>query len=709
MERGEGHRDSERPKREHPEYRSEGEHPERESWEKREREAYENLRRSNWEHRMEKALKNLDGLAWEIKKSKAQERLRKELERESEDSLNEKPTNTDPCDIERINCDINNLRESSPNEADLDEEPRKLHDKLGVDGAGRRLCASANEPEFLADRLKEIEPEAAHSERDHPEVSDHKRKYGKTEVSMYSPEVRGTPIDSMDELRDIVDNDYPGLKTNKAFGKWMKQAEQNMELYQKHRDNPELGGRDMKQHARDIGANRNAAWKWIHSDTPPNIYKYLKEAMTKEEGRELAERLRGNLEGVRNMKDLRKRLDSFYLKKELEQRKAHTKYLEQSRRFFKYLRAMEKGGLHNDMARAAGASRKTAEHWRDGERPRYVRIAVDVPHAPPSRGHKWLPTRLEGKSFKDFIEVPKKVRKWEDVQSVLDQLKPLDTPRMKHLEKRFGAISDAEAFGYISGLVASDAGFNRHGVNERLALSLSKKYGWSEAVGEAMCHSLGKFGIDARRVSDRTKEYVWKGERHETHYANWTSNSSPVLNWMKRSAMNYDVPSSKRPLDAPWMLKAPEDFRKAFIQGAADGDGWATTDRFGISTNDNASFYKKMMTTLGIESRASSERVESSRNDSIQQAASLPFFRHAFGRQEKLEELSDMSRAGKDAGFTSQEERELIRSLHKEGLSSSEIRQQIWRKMGIARSTVAIWRITRDFVPSSLTDIDNCV
>ncbi|MFW9888676.1 MAG: hypothetical protein ACFFER_10860, partial [Candidatus Thorarchaeota archaeon] len=89
-------------------------------------------------------------------------------------------------------------------------------------------------------------------------------------------------------------------------------------------------------------------------------------------------------------------------------------------------------------------------------------------------------------------------------------------------------------------------------------------------------------------------------------------------------------------------------------------------------------------------------RFEASRIDSIERAASLPFFGHAVGRQDQLRELAEMSSAGKDAGYISPEERAMIWAFHKKGMSSGEIRKEIWNRMGIARTKVAIWRVTKD-------------
>jgi hypothetical protein len=95
---------------------------------------------------------------------------------------------------------------------------------------------------------------------------------------------------------------------------------------------------------------------------------------------------------------------------------------------------------------------------------------------------------------------------------------------------------------------------------------------------------------------------------------------------------------------------------------------------------------------LGIHSTPGIKRSQINRSKDIQNAAELPLFKHASGRQEKLEKLSEMYRVSPHAGRMNGSEKMLIQQLTNQDYSTGKIRERIWGDLGISRSKATIWR-----------------
>lgn len=100
---------------------------------------------------------------------------------------------------------------------------------------------------------------------------------------------------------------------------------------------------------------------------------------------------------------------------------------------------------------------------------------------------------------------------------------------------------------------------------------------------------------------------------HGKEQYKWMSENSPVLRWMRHSCLGYDdTAKTYQKVDASWMLSAPENLRRSFLQGFADGDG-------GVGTSESKTFVR----SDGIES--------------LKKALEIPPFRHADDRIADLE------------------------------------------------------------------------
>ncbi|MHA2023530.1 MAG: hypothetical protein ACTSWQ_07700, partial [Candidatus Thorarchaeota archaeon] len=513
---------------------------------------------------------------------------------------------------------------------------------------------------------------------DSEKETDFDKRGKRRKIKMLAPKIHGPKFKSYDEFKAKVHQDYPGLAKNPQFKQWMKDARDYWKIWEIKQQNPTIIPEGLRQKAREMGVKRTKADGVIHQEKIPTIYVNIEKAMTKQEGLERVRALKESLNGASSFDEMRRKLGTFYLSSELKQLPGDEMHEKYSKLFYKMIDALSDGGLHTDIAREAGIRGRNVGSWINGDLPRHPRIASEIPNEPPKDGHKWLPLRLEGKSFTDWIQVPEKIERYEDVKGVLDQLQSLENKQMNDWETRFGKLSKDEAFGYSLGAICSDGGFYRHSMIERFNISLGKKYDWSEAFGEGVCHSLGKLGIASNRISDSSSDYVWENEERTSECMIWISENSPLLNWMKRSVLGFALNGSRSKIDADWLKSSPDVVRRSYIQGVADGDGWVSSMRTGISSNSESKIYSEILETLGIVSSASAQRVVIMRRDDIQRAAELPLFRYAYGRQDKLDTLSKMYESSPKAGFMSDDEKQIIREMSNKGSGPSDIRMEIW-------------------------------
>jgi hypothetical protein len=127
----------------------------------------------------------------------------------------------------------------------------------------------------------------------------------------------------------------------------------------------------------------------------------------------------------------------------------------------------------------------------------------------------------------------------------------------------------------------------------------------------------------------------------------------------------------------------------AFLQGLADGDGYASIRSFnaGIATLTNHTFLNELLNTFNIFPTVEKSKVRIGRYDDIVNASKLPLFKHAKRRQEQLEELSKLiGLLDRSYGKVPREEIDIIMEMHGRGMTCGEITESLWVNHGIARS-----------------------
>jgi hypothetical protein len=380
-------------------------------------------------------------------------------------------------------------------------------------------------------------------------------------------------------------------------------------------------------------------------------------------------------------------MKTFYLLEFQKLLPNYKKEYELVKEFYRFLEALEKGGLYSDITKRGQLSMGRTKARRLEHRfPRLVTIATLIPEDPPRRGHRWIVLEVKNGQPQRFIQVPLSIRSVNDIAGVLDQLVPLKSKKMKTWLQRFGSIPRLTAFMYLLATLVSDGFFTRrNGASTALGISLSTKYPWSESFGEMFCYCLGLFGFKAGRIKNSVSKNK-AGEEIEN--MNWLSSASPFFLWIRNSLLGLSIDRKKsgQPIGSEWILGFPKELLIPFIQGIADGDGFASIRRLhaGISTKHNKEFIRHVLRILGIESMEYSNGLMISKKRAIEAAARIPIFRNSDGRLNRLRELHRMLSSIRRTRVSSSE-LEAFMKLHEQGLNSGEIVATLWAENGIIR------------------------
>jgi hypothetical protein len=366
-----------------------------------------------------------------------------------------------------------------------------------------------------------------------------------------------------------------------------------------------------------------------------------------------------------------------------------------------------------------------------------LKLAIQIPSEKPKEGWAWVDIERaedgEGdkRTIRRWVQVPLKLTEY-NIQEVIEILGiPKDTEersryfrmlescgisREQYYEWKaeFGAIETYEqkmdAFLYMIGVMLSD-GDIRMDDEGRLAtsarLSSSSSYYWSKRMCDYFSYCWCSLGIP---VGKGTLEFSTPPTRKDKfgslfpRYKVETKNIG-FFRWYHKEVLG--LPEDGNHTDfcsrAEWILKLPERFRVAFLQGFFDGDGivnsMAVTPNLGTASETQTDFIYKVMKSLGIScvksTRRRGERSIRIRTESFQDAVSRPLFRYADGRLKAVQRLSEMQAVMREDSFSRRTTRyqQLICKIGKDtGRSPSRIAQILYEQIGI---TSDIWTIKK--------------
>ena len=511
-------------------------------------------------------------------------------------------------------------------------------------------------------------------------------------VKMRFPVIRGKEIRSIEQLRELIERDFPTFKERKDYQELLHTAEQYFIVKEESSGRAFFRADELPVLEKRTRRSTETVSQWLIGKAFPMVFDMLGNALSVREAKIVSRRLVRKLKGVISFETMLQRLSTLYILKDLSTLPAY-KDTRFAKGFYAMLEALAEGGLNTDLARKSGLDVKELRtRLLEYSLPRLVRIASQIPPGEPREGFKWLPMRiLHSDVLKSFIQVPAEIRSPEDVYAVLKQLKPVTNPQMAKWRKRFGYIDRRTAFLYALGSLVSDGSFTRRtGTSSAVTMSLSAGYAWSERFGEAFSYCLGRNGIVCRFLGER-KRGVTRPQLL------WRSTSSPLFAWVMRTLLGLDrIAKTNSRIRAEWVLALPRKLRVPFVQGWADGDGYASVRTFtpGISSKMNKDLLKRLLDSLGVASNIVTNGVAISRTESVIRASRLPLFRMAVDRQGRLEAISQMINSMKWTPV-SKDELKIILQLHRQGHTFGEITVLLWAEYGIARRPTTIRNIIR--------------
>jgi hypothetical protein len=511
--------------------------------------------------------------------------------------------------------------------------------------------------------------------------------------------VRGKEVSSYSEFRTLVERDFPWLKERPDYSRLLHVVRVYFKARRKFGKKHNATRKEIVEFAENNDVSHQTVIEWIVGRSQPMAQNLLDNSLSITEARMELDAILKKLNGVENLEEYRRRMKTFYLIESLKSRSNYRKEYELVKEFFRFLDALKKGGLFTDIVNRGILKLSTTKQRRLYHRfPKLISIAASIPRESPTRGHKWIPLKINKRGLpQNYIEVPSKIHRVSDLDKVLGRLSPLKTKRMKDRIKRFGDIPRLIAFMYLLGALVSDGSFGRRdGISTRTRISLSAEYAWSETFGEAFCYCLGLFGIKAGRI----KNSVRKNECGEDiEMMNWSSSASPIFLWIRNSLLGLymDAPKNEQPIRAEWIHQMPEELIVPFLQGLADGDGYASVRSLnaGIGTKHNKEFIQRLLSQIGIDSIDEGTGIEIHRKESLQIVSQLPLFRYANSRQFRLNSIIEMISSMKWTKV-SDKEREKILEYHREGFNANQIGPLLYAEFGKARRSGTIQKVIKD-------------
>ena len=344
-----------------------------------------------------------------------------------------------------------------------------------------------------------------------------------------------------------------------------------------------------------------------------------------------------------------------------------------------------------EISKATGINVGSVRRWtRFEQKPKLAHfLALCLKLGPPSDGWVWLSmnnTSGHAMPLGPFIQVPKAVLNWSDVERVLNHTAPLAPFELD--------FSRAYMFGFLVGMIIGDAAKSRSEKWHRhLGLVLSKKYETNQKIGQFTCLCANSVGLRMHRVADQPRP---EGRPHG--FYEWVSQASPLVDWIFNVLLGlkdgerttYDAVKMR------WASNSPEEFRRGLVQGIAESDGSVAiasqTVEFWIGPNWD--FLKDVLMTFGVRSFRNREALSVTKGQIKNLGVIPPFAPHLrtvrYKRFEKLVRAQHIQH-GKRIPV---EIREFIVANYK-GLSVPKSSEKVVDRFGIVLSFEAVQRWAR--------------
>ena len=200
---------------------------------------------------------------------------------------------------------------------------------------------------------------------------------GTRKVKMYSPEVRGREVSSAEELRDMVDQDIPGMTEHRNYEKMMNQCENHFKTEEHFCNRKMVSSSEIHKFSEEINESEKTVRDWVVECARPLIYPTLESAMSKQEAEEKIGKVREKLHGVDSYEKLQERLDHPYHDAHTKTLVSYPKDLESARKYYEFLDEMTKGGTIADVSKRVGFGQGSGSKYLEGRITRLINKAIE--------------------------------------------------------------------------------------------------------------------------------------------------------------------------------------------------------------------------------------------------------------------------------------------------------------------------------------------
>jgi len=493
------------------------------------------------------------------------------------------------------------------------------------------------------------------------------------EIQVFVPRIYGNKIAGVNELRNLIAEHLPRLLSEPEISGFIDEARNHISLTNEVAQRTQIGANDLRTISERLKIPYSTARRWTLDAGRPEVYVYVQRGL---ENKTAARALRGALP-FKSMGKVRTVLAHSFLQPSLLTWDNFGNLERMTHAYYKFLDMFERGYTQSTIASKIGVGERTIYDWLQGRLPLLLHMLREMPTETPHNAKCWLPVFMEGRVFKNYIQVPRVITHFDELQEVIAQLQD-DSIQI-------------EDFMYVLGVLVSDGYVEKRGkTSSSFRLLLSTNYSWSDRLIKATSETLEALGFAVSILEDSNEER----ERIEMR-----SHTTPFFLWVRSAVLGLGSSEIKTytPVEGSWILEAPEASRLAFLQGLADGDGSASLyqQQAKIASISNEELICRLLKSLGIESTRVKEGVCINRKQSILRAASLPIFRHAETRLSNLSMTAQMIHSQSERQRFSEVEVRRILDLRRRDWSYGRIALQLWREYGISRSPSSIGNFLR--------------
>lgn len=209
------------------------------------------------------------------------------------------------------------------------------------------------------------------SSRDTREIQETKEN----EVKIWTPQIKGIPVDSEEEVITILQDLIPGIFKHQRFDNLRHQISMHMRTTQEFGHRNRVTYREIADFAKQNEYPSSTIEAWVLQGVQPNSYRIINEnALTREKAETLVSEMREKLHGLDTQTSLDACLDTPHHDARTKTLPKFKKDYENACGFYRFLDELGDGGVLSDIAKRVGIDRLDARRYiEERSIPRVIR------------------------------------------------------------------------------------------------------------------------------------------------------------------------------------------------------------------------------------------------------------------------------------------------------------------------------------------------